>query len=316
MGGYISLHNASTTFSDTELAYALPDLQSQVSYLGEFWWYWGLHASLDVNGYGAPIVIVDYPGPNDPQDGLGYHYIDGNYEPYAVIFAGLCRDLGKSTTGVISHELLEMLADQQTNTVNLIDNRDGTGFIVSQEVCDPCEVSLYYEGPSGSILSDFALPGWWVPGYQFQVDFLGVISGPLQVASGGYASYRTVTLSGLQQVGGAEAERDVSKAADALRNDVTAGRSSRADVVGQLQARRGVARPQSTAAGRAARERCGPTIAERRQPAMQDAKINVVTRENIPKFGQAVDAQLRGTTPAGGLKHTFGPKIQPMGSRS
>jgi hypothetical protein len=318
MGGYVSLYNASTAFSDAELANALPDFQSQVSYGGEFWWYWGLAGYLDVNGSGMPIVIVDYPGPNDPQGALGYHYIDGNYQPYAVIFAGLCRDYGYSTTGVISHELLEMLADQQTDTVNLIDNGNGTGLIVIQEVCDPCEMSLYYEGPNGNIVSDFALPGWWVPGYPYQVDFLGAIPGPLQLASGGYTSYQTVTLSGWQQVFGDKAERDINKAADALRHQVAAAGNPRVDVIRQLQAGQQIRRPEPASAATSGNAtRTGPTTAERRQQAAkQNVEITVVRRENVPKVGQELSAQLGEAAPlAGNGKHT-GPKIQPSGARS
>ena len=290
MGGYISLHNISTAFSDTELANTLPDLQSQVSYLGEFWWHWGLSASLDINGNGTPIVIVDYPGPNGPTDCLGYHYIDGNYQPYAVIYAGLCRDRGKSTTGVISHELLEMLADQQTNSLNLIDNGDNTGIIVTQEVCDPCEESLYYLGPNGGLVSDFVLPGWWVPGYQFQVDFLGLIPGPLRVASGGYISYRTVTMSGPEPSVGDQAGRDMNKVVDATRNEVAAAYSSRLDVLGQLHASRGLWNvPSAVADAGAGWGRSVPTIPKpRQQPATREADIKVVARENIPRFGQGV----------------------------
>ena len=318
MGGYVSLYNASTAFSDAELANALPDFQSQVSYGGEFWWYWGIAGYLDVNGSGMPIVIVDYPGPNDPQGALGYHYIDGNDQPYAVIFAGLCRDYGYSTTGVISHELLEMLADQQTDTVNLLDNGDGTGFIVIQEVCDPCEMSLYYEGPNGNIVSDFALPGWWVPGYPYQVDFLGAIPGPLQLASGGYISYQTVTLSGWQQVFGDKAERDISKAADALRHQVAAAGNPRVDVVRQLQAGQQIRQPAPTSAAASGNGGSGPTSAERRQqPAKQNVEITVVRRENVPKVGQELGVQLGAAAALGGSgKHTVGPKIQPIGARS
>src|SRR5437016_4145286 len=146
-GGYISFFNASTAFSNAELASALPDFQAQVR--NEFNWYWGLSAYLDINGGGSRIIIVDYPGQNDPPGALGYHYIDGNYQPYAVVFAGLCRDQGYPITGVISHELLEMMADQLVDTVNLYDYGNGNGVIVIQEVCDPCEMNLYYEGPNG-----------------------------------------------------------------------------------------------------------------------------------------------------------------------
>jgi hypothetical protein len=315
MGGYISLYNASTAFSDAELANALADFQSQTSVFGEFWWSWGLAAYLDINGAGMPLVVVDYPGPNDPQNALGYHYIDGNDQPYAVVFAGLCRDYGYSTTGVISHELLEMLADQETDTVDLIDNGDGTGFIVIQEVCDPCEMSLYYEAPNGSIVSDFVFPGWFVPGYPGQVDFLGVIPGPLQLASGGYISYEAVTLGGWQQAFGDQVER----AADALRREVAAAGNPRVDVIRQLQVGQEIRQHERTPAAVGGNGGgSGPTGAERRQqPARQNPDITVVKREDVPKVGRELGAQLGGAAPLGGNgKRTGGPKIQPIEARS
>lgn len=232
-GGYISFYNGSSVLSDADLANALPDFQSQVSV--EFNWYWGLNAYLDINGGGSPIIIVDYPGPNDPAGALGYHFIDGNYQQYAVIFAGLCRDYGYPITGVISHELLEMMADQLVDTVNLYDYGDGTGIIVIQEVCDPCELNLYYEGPNGNIVSDFALPAWWVAGDPNPVDYLGAIPGPLQLASGGYISYQNVTLSGWQQAFGDKAQQNISKMADVIRTRVTTSGNPRVDVVRRLQ---------------------------------------------------------------------------------
>lgn len=291
-GGYISLYNGSTAFSDAELANALPDFQSQV--WNEFNWYWGLSAYLDINGGGSPISIVDYPGQNDPQGALGYHYIDGNYQPYAVIFAGLCRDYGYPITGVISHELLEMLADQLVDTVNLYDNGDGTGVIVIQEVCDPCELNLYYEGPDGNIVSDFALPAWWVPGDPNQVDFLGVIPGPWQLASGGYISYQTVTLSGWQQAFGDKAKQDMAKAAEVIRTRVSSVGNPRLDVIRQLQLKGvqgGVQQRQPMPAGirqgRQAQVQQQEQISlERRiQPAQQAGKITVVKRADVPKVG-------------------------------
>jgi hypothetical protein len=292
-GGYISLYNGSTAFSDAELANALPDFQSQV--WNEFNWYWGLSAYLDINGGGSPISIVDYPGQNDPQGALGYHYIDGNYQPYAVIFAGLCRDYGYPITGVISHELLEMLADQLVDTVNLYDNGDGTGVIVIQEVCDPCELNLYYEGPDGNIVSDFALPAWWVPGDPNQVDFLGVIPGPWQLASGGYISYQTVTLSGWQQAFGDKAKQDMAKAAEVIRTRVNSVGNPRLDVIRQLQLKGiqgGVQKRQPMPAGiRQGRQaqvlqQEQISLGRRIQPAQMAAgQITVVKRADVPKVG-------------------------------
>ena len=254
---------------------------------GEFWWYWGLRAHLDIDGNGTPIVISDYPGPNDPQDALGYHWVDGNQQPYAVVFAGLCRDHGKPTTVAISHEMLEMLADQSTATVNLIELGDGTGVLVDQEVCDPCE-DLFYEGPAGSVLSDFALPAWWFPGYQGQVDLLGRLPGPLRDASGSVASVQTVSFSDPQPSGTTEAERIIEAAAAALRDQAAAAYDSRVHIVERLRARSTGGRVRyAPPAGTASTGRRGPIALERRkQTASAGGSATVVRREDIPIFAQ------------------------------
>jgi hypothetical protein len=284
-GGYISLYNASSAFSDAELQNALPDFQSQVSY--EFNWYWGLNAYLDINGGGTPIIIVDYPGAGDPQGALGYHYIDANYQPYAIIFAGLCRDYGYSVTGVISHELLEMLADQLTDTCALFDFGDGTGIIILQEVCDPCEASLYYEAPNGNIVSDFAFPGWYVPFYPYQVDFLGLIPGPWQLGSGGYVSYQYVTLSGWQQAFGDQVQQDMAKAAEAFRNQVAAVGNPRTDLIKrlQLQGAQGAEQVQPAPAETRQGQQAPVTAQRRQQTAQPGRQSTVVKRQDVPKMG-------------------------------
>jgi hypothetical protein len=297
-GGYISLYNGSTVFSDAEMANALPDFQSQV--WNEFNWYWGLSAYLDISGAGSPIIVVDYPGANDPQGALGYHFIDGNYQPYAVIFAGLCRDNGYPITGVISHELLEMMADQLVDTVNLYDFGDGTGIIVIQEVCDPCELNLYYEAPNLNIVSDFALPSWWVPGDpNGPFDYLGVLPGPWQLASGGYISYQNVTLSGWQQAFGDKAQQDTAKVAEALRNRVASAGNPRVDVIRQLQGARGGAQQRppvihGPGKGRQSQQQASTSFEPRIQPARQPGKITVVKRQNVPKVGQTFDVPQEG----------------------
>ena len=288
-GGYISLYNGSSVFSDAELANALPDFQSQVS--NEFNFNWGLWAYLDINGGGSPIIIVDYPGPNDPPNALGYHTIDlTTYQPYAVVFAGLSRDNGYSVTGVISHELLEMLADQLVDTVNLYDNGDGTGVIVIQEVCDPVEMSLYYEAPNGNIVSDFALPAWWVPGDPNPVDFLGVLAGPWQVASGGYISYQDVTLSGWLQVFGDRAEQAKSKAAEAIRRRVRSLGNPRTDLIRQLQLKGSLAGDAQQRRPVPQRARQGQQVQLPREPRIQPARpagqITIVRRKDVPTILQ------------------------------
>lgn len=281
-GGYISFFNASSRFSDAELQSAIVDFQSQVD--NEFRWYWGIDPYLDINGSGSPVIIVDYPGPNDPQGALGYHWVDGNDNPYAVVFAGLCDDYGYSVTGVLSHELLEMAADQLANTVDLWDFGNGTGIIVIQEVCDPCELNLYYEAPNGTIVSDFALPSWFSPIGQWPYDALGAIPSPLTLASGGYISYQSVTLSGWQQAFADKAD-GIQKAAQARRRAVRSGPGDpRRDTVEGL--RQGQPAHQKVQTGHTNGQRAQVASAEGRQ-----RPPTVVRRNDLPEHMLQVQQQ-------------------------
>lgn len=215
-GGYLSFFTNSNYFSDADLQNALPDLQSQVA--NEFNYYWGMYAYLDDSGAGTPVFITDYGGDPTTIGYLGYHAIDGNYNPYAIVFADVCIYYNTPITGVVSHEMLEMLADPLTDAVDLFDSGNGTGFIVDQEVCDPCEMSLYYEGPNGNIVSDFVTPAWFVPGDPNPVDFLGAIAGPWQLASGGYVCYQDVSLSGLICVAGDKIQSAMTRAKGTIKH--------------------------------------------------------------------------------------------------
>ena len=255
-----------------------------MSHHGEFWSHWGLSASLDIDGHGVPIVITDYPGPADPEGCLGYHSVDANYRPWAVIFAGLCRDLGKPTTAIISHEMLEMLADQSTQGMNVVDLGDGTAMLVPLEVCDAC-VELYYQGPTGIPLSDFVFSSWFVADYQGQVDFLGGVPGPLRAADGDPAEFQLVTWLGSGSSGD-DPDRVIDAAAGAHRDEVAGAFVSRAGVLDQLRARSTGTRLQYQAPGPPTGRR-GPSALERRkQPARPGTTVTVVSRENIPVFAE------------------------------
>lgn len=187
MSYYVSFFNQSSVITDSELAAALPDFQNQVS--DDFAPRWGTDAHLDIGGGGWPVTILDYPDPTiDPAGALGYHFLDGNGRPYARVFARLSLDLGVDPFGVMSHELLEMLANPTIDDSIFIDNGDGTGVLVFQEVCDAPEQLTYQGSFNNTTLSDFVFRNWYEPGAAGQVDFLGQVAGPLQLASGGYVS--------------------------------------------------------------------------------------------------------------------------------
>jgi hypothetical protein len=289
-GGYLSFFAESAYFSDGDLQNLLPDLQSQVS--NEFNWYWGLNAYLDDSGGGTPIIIADYGDPSTATD-LGYHDIDSSYNPYAIIWGDVCNYYGYPITGVISHETLETLADQLVDTVNLYDFGDGTGVIVIQEVCDPCELSLYYEAPNGNLVSDFATPAWWVPGDpNAPFDFLGALPGPWQVASGGYISYQDVTLSGWLQVFG---DRASARAAEAIKP----APNPRAELIRQLRFKAAQAgstkrRPAASAPQVQQQDRRG-------QPAKQSGQLSIVKRKDVPGVGRLGQVGKEGTPPRQGM---------------
>lgn len=239
-GGYISYFADSQNFSGTDLQNLLPDLQSQVA--NEFNYYWGMYAYLDIDGWGSPVIIMDsYNYPNPPAGALGFHAIDQNFNPFAIVFADLCVAYGVPVTGVVSHETLEMLADQLTDVTTLYpnvsdaSNYTGTGFIVLQEVCDPCEQLLYYEGPNGNLVSDFVTPQWYVPGAPGPYDALGLIGGSWQLASGGYVCYQEINLPGWTCPTGDKARKAAARAgeritradnpmADAVRRQLESGK--------------------------------------------------------------------------------------------
>jgi hypothetical protein len=201
MAFYLSIQNNSAAVQQNDIDNLIPDIQAQLN--NEFGQAWGVAATINSVGGGWLVTINDQPGPSDPQGALGYHYIDQNGNPYAVIFAQLAIDNGVTWQSVLDHEVLEMLADPLVDSVAYIDDgqNQGTGWIVYEEACDPCEALTYYGSVNGNPLSDFVFPEWYIPAYQGQVDYLGQIQGSLILASGGYASVdQIIKASGWQAI--------------------------------------------------------------------------------------------------------------------
>lgn len=192
----LSFQNQSTVVSDAALLLFIQDFQAQIA--NDFAQAWGVSATADAGGAGLQITIVDCPGPNDPPGALGYHSLDQNFNPYGIVFAQLALSNGISWTSVASHEGLEILADPLTNSKCFVDTSGGkgtTGFLIDQEVCDAVEHLTYLGAIYNTPLSDFVLPGWFIPGYKGQVDHMGQVPGPLQLASGGYIDVDRVQLA-------------------------------------------------------------------------------------------------------------------------
>jgi len=136
------------------------------------------------------ISILD---DSDQEGALGWHTEDGGDVIYGRVFARPVLDNGGdaltkelSVASVLSHEVLETLADPHANL--WADN--GRGVSYAYEVGDPVESDSYVIKVSGHpvTVSNFVTPHWFDPqaksGEQF--DFLGKVTAPFQMTRGGY----------------------------------------------------------------------------------------------------------------------------------
>lgn len=190
MGFRLEIVNESTVAQPTDIEALLVDLNAQIHQ--DFNPAWGIDAVVGIGPGGWPITLRDMPGPDDPQDALGYHDIGPTGQPYAIIFCKLAQDQGIPWTSVVSHEALEMLADPLVVSTVFIDTSedgDGTdGVIIPIEACDPVEDHTYTGAIHGIALSNFVYPQWFLPGYTGQVDHLDLLKSALQMSDGGYAN--------------------------------------------------------------------------------------------------------------------------------
>ena len=173
-GVHLTLINQ-TSVSSADVEAYLKAQQDQID--KDFSPKWGGSAVIDQNPGGWPVYLQDV---SDVPDALGYHDVDAS-GPYAKVFVQTAADNGTAWQVVASHEVLETLADSNANTTDV--GPDGCDWY--QEVGDPVEDKTYQL--QGVPLSDFALPSWFTVGGVGPFDFLGILSAPFTVTSGGYA---------------------------------------------------------------------------------------------------------------------------------
>lgn len=172
---------------------------------------WGLLPCL-VKQYGAlvdvPItpevatfVIVD-ANTAEP-DALGWHTEEGDGQVTGVICVNPVLDNGGvvlfdtedvntvSVSSVLSHEVLETVADQFVNYW-----ADGPNHTYAYEVCDPVEATSYrvdVEGVGSAAVSDFVLPSWFDLRGDGPWNFchaVAPVGGAFELARGGYCVLR------------------------------------------------------------------------------------------------------------------------------
>lgn len=143
------------------------------------------------------ITILDDP---DQADALGYHLeaagkVKGFVFARPVLEAGGGILDGKGTpysvSSVLSHEILEMLADPFVNA--WWGRTDGT--LIAAEICDPVEGDTYTKTILGHpvLVSNFVFPKYTDPetslsdrSFSDRLDMMGKLSTPLSCGVGGY----------------------------------------------------------------------------------------------------------------------------------
>jgi hypothetical protein len=140
--------------------------------------------------------------------GEGGFHLDKHNQPYAKVIATVADD---SWTIDASHETIEMLIDPYGNRMQSslaieIDGgkvQDGTGqFNYLIEACDPCEANGFGYTINGIVVSDFITPHFYdpiiTPGTRYS--FTGALTGPRQIAPGGYISFVNQETDEWQQI--------------------------------------------------------------------------------------------------------------------
>ncbi len=186
----IYLSNKSTVLTDAEVAAAFPAFKRYLSYVASKWGAWG-GASLVLGNPPTQdewqITILDN---SDQAGALGYHDYTPTGKPISKVFAKTDLDFGYSWTVTLTHELSEMIADPWISATMMVSNTREYALEVGDPVeSDSLGFNITITGYPSILCSDFALPGWFIPGHPGPYDYKGHCTSPLQVLPGGYAQY-------------------------------------------------------------------------------------------------------------------------------
>jgi hypothetical protein len=203
----VALVNGSANFVLTPQL--LEALQIQVN--RDFAPLWGVHIRLSTATNPASVqagawylLITDNP---DQAGALGWHDQTGG-RPYGEVFVLPAKQGNVALSTVLSHELLEMLADPWINSLVQFQDAQGAQNLAPLEVCDPVENDQYdIVTPDGTrvAVSNFIAPGYFDQAAKGAVrwDFMNKLTGPIPaMTAGGYISFLPITTGGnWQQLG-------------------------------------------------------------------------------------------------------------------
>jgi hypothetical protein len=206
----IAIVNESSDVDAKILERAVRAIQRQID--RDFFPVWGWRATLSLGGNipkrSMRVTIKESSTDPDDDDLLGYHFIDGlpRTEVFTRERSGALR---KDIYAVISHEVLEMIADPGANLYAegfYLRGKRRYAALVSLEVCDPVQdrgYSIY-----GIRVSDFVVPEWFEPErerHSLKFSHCDSVHGPFEMTRGGYAD--VLVRGGFKTVWGMKANR-------------------------------------------------------------------------------------------------------------
>ena len=168
-----------------------------IQILRDFGPIWGISATVSAFARPNDVPVGYWPiyieEPNKLPEGAGGVHLDSRNQPYALIAVGEHWSLEAS------HECLEMLVDPFGNRLHaspLLDAAVQFGLPQHQvqyvvEVCAPVEDAQFGYQIDGVLVSDFFTPSFYGPAASsgLRYDFIGALSGPLEVLPNGYISW-------------------------------------------------------------------------------------------------------------------------------
>ncbi len=129
------------------------------------------------------LTIQDYPDDGDPKGDAGYHGVSAAGIPFAKVFASIGLQNNLINTVVITHEILEMLANPFGRVKILYPG--GQPFpwrLFDGEVCDPVAKQHYAIGNTD--VADFVWPNFWTFGSSGPWDQTGAVFATVTAALG------------------------------------------------------------------------------------------------------------------------------------
>ncbi len=203
----VALVNGSASF--TVAPQLIEALQIQVN--RDFAPLWGTHVRLstakDPSSVPAGSWYLLITDNSDQAGALGWHDQTAG-RPYGEVFVLPAQQSNVALSTVLSHELLEMLADPWVGSLVEYKDVQGGGNLARLEVCDPVENDQYdivTSDGSHIAVSNFVLPAYFdqTTKSPAQWDFMNKLAGPIPaMTTGGYISYLPITTSGnWQQLG-------------------------------------------------------------------------------------------------------------------